>query len=157
MKITTKSDVLSKWIFYEISNYMSMLFKMKSKIFFLSDAIMVVVTSCTEDTPEVSSMPSFKIQDVNTSLPGETFTMSGIVSDPVGIQSVHLQNSEWFLDKEIEVDPTITQYPFSYSFKVPDTETEGSEHVITISSINNGNKESSTEISMTEQARMQLC
>lgn len=105
-----------------------------------------IVISCDEDEPSVSSEPSFSIEGVVTGLPGESFTMNGLVSDAAGIQEVSIEYAAWNLSKVIEVDASITQYQLAFSFQVPETETVGSSHSLTVSATNAGGNVSTTQV-----------
>ncbi len=155
MKINVLCRVFMDRQIRNITNHMSIYTKHGWSL--LSFGILLVcLSSCTEESVDVSSEPSFNLQEVITSLPGESFTITGLVSDPAGIKSVRFEYAPWSLDKVIEVDPSITQYPFEFSFSIPDTETEGSTHLINIISTNGGDKESSTQVEIVLSGDNQL-
>ena len=105
--------------------------------------------ACSDDEPTVSSEPVLDIQSTVTGLPGETFTMTGLVSDPAGIQSIRLNYANWSLDKIITLDAAITQYELRYAFKVPGSEEVGSTHTIGVEVTNAGGNVSSGEVMIT--------
>ncbi len=98
----------------------------------------LILSSCDEEEPTVSSEPTLDIQSAVISLPGETFTITGLISDPAGIRSIRLKYDTWNLDKNIVLDGGITQYELSYSFKIPDSEVSGSTHTIAIEVLSAG-------------------
>lgn len=125
-----------------------------SRIIFL--LIFLISMSCDEDEPTVSSEPLLELQSMITGLPGETFTMTGFISDPAGIRSIRLTYESWNLDKLITLDEGITQYELSYSFKVPDSEEEGSTHGIGIEVTSAGGDSSTEEVTITLSKDNQL-
>ena len=108
-----------------------------------------IAMACTEDEPTVSSEPVLDIQSTVIGLPGETFTMTGLLSDPAGIRSIRLNYDNWSLDKIITPGGGITQYELRYSFKVPDSEEAGSSHTIGIEVTNAGGNVSAGEVLIT--------
>lgn len=121
--------------------------KTKTKIWLLLLFVSASV-ACTEDDPEVSSEPTLNIQSVVTGLPGESIVFSGMVSDPAGVTEIMITYENWSLSKVITVDEGVTQFPLSYSFKVPDLEEVGSTHVIEIAAKNVGGKITSTSVTV---------
>lgn len=117
-------------------------------LFFL---IVVVFTRCEEDSiPKVDSVPEIiSFEETISSLPGETITFEGVVTDPAGIKTVNIKYDQWFLDKTIVKDSLPDIYNLAYSFKIPDDEDEFSTHTIPIIISNAGNVETSTQVVIT--------
>lgn len=107
----------------------------------LSIGFLLVIVGCNnEGSIIVDSTPKFESLDENiSSLPGETFVISGVVSDPAGIKSVNFIYEPWFLNKTIVKDSVPNSYTISYQFKVPADAVEGSSHIIPITVANVGN------------------
>ena len=93
----------------------------KIKLVFSIGVLLVIMGCSQEDSIIVNSTPEFVSLEENiSSLPGETFKISGVVSDPAGIKSVNFIYKPWFLDKTIVKDSVPNSYTISYQFKVPD-------------------------------------
>ena len=106
----------------------------------LSIGVLLVIMGCNnEDSIMVNSTPEFVSLDENiSSLPGETFIISGVVSDPAGIKSVNFIYEPWFLNKTIVKDSVPNSYTISYQFKVPVDAVENSSHTIPVTVANIG-------------------
>ena len=117
-------------------------------LYFLS---FVILISCDEDSvPKVDTVPELiSFEETISSLPGETITFEGVVSDPAGIKSVNIKYEPWFLDKTITIDSLPDIYNLAYRFRVPDSEEEFSVHPIPITFTNVGNEETSTQVTVT--------
>jgi hypothetical protein len=108
-------------------------------LIFLS--IFAIIIGCSDDeSDKVDSTPVFQsLVDEISTLPGQTFTLMGVVSDPAGIRSVNMKYEPWFLDKTIsKKDSLFDTYNLSYKFKVPADAIENSSHTISITVTNNG-------------------
>lgn len=87
-----------------------------------------VITSCSSDkdgfTEVDGQVPtiSLKTDHIQTEI-GRRFTISGIIEDMDGIKSIHLVNSDLFLDKTIDLvaiySDIIYTYNLDYSFTTP--------------------------------------
>ena len=110
--------------------------------------LLLIFNSCGDDEPSVSSVPTIDISSVVAGLPGQTFAITGLVSDPAGIRSIRLTYEAWDLDKLISVDESRTQFELNYSFLVPENETEGSSHVIAVEVTNAGGQTTQTDVSI---------
>ncbi|MFV8280767.1 hypothetical protein ACNKXS_04450 [Christiangramia marina] len=121
--------------------------------FFLLLLIASIFTGCDKDDDEtvrVDSEPSFSMLDESiSSLPGLNINLKATIEDPAGIRAISIKYEPWFLDKTIEKDSLPKTYNLNYSFKVPEVETNGSQHVITITSINSGGVEKSIDVTVT--------
>lgn len=104
--------------------------------------ICAMVIACSDDEGiSVGSNPKFELLESQvSSLPGETFTFEGIVSDEAGIKSIHLEYGSWSLDKTIYKNEAPKKYNLSYAFKVPEDAEVGSEHSIPVTVANIGGK-----------------
>jgi hypothetical protein len=103
-------------------------------------SFLTIVLGCSDDKSlKVDSTPEFKslVQEIS-SLPGQTFTFTGIVSDPAGIKSINIKYESWFLDKTIVLETVPASYDLSYKFKVPTTAEVNSVHTIPITIVNSG-------------------
>ena len=113
--------------------------------------VVMLVLSCDDDnsikvdsTPEINSF----VGEIS-SLPGETITFEGVVTDPAGIKTVNIKYEPWFLDKTIIKDSLPDIYNLEYKFKVPDGEEDFSSHTIPITITNAGDVETSTQVVVT--------
>jgi hypothetical protein len=109
-------------------------------ILFLIFVFFTVVIGCSDDkSSKVDSSPEFQslAQEIS-SLPGQTFTLSGVISDPAGIGSINLKYESWFLDKKIVLDASPKSYDLSYKFKVPENAIVNSKHTIAVTIVNSG-------------------
>lgn len=108
-------------------------------LIFLS--IFITTVSCNDDDSEkVDSSPVFQsLVDEISTLPGQTFSFMGIVSDPAGIKTVNMKYEPWFLDKTISKEDSLYDtYNLSYKFKVPTDAIENSVHTIPVTVTNSG-------------------
>lgn len=122
---------------------------MKLKFTFLI-GIFTLIVSCSEDSQIVDSIPEFNtVQESISTLAGETFIFSALVSDPAGIKSVNFKYDLWFLDKTINKDSLPKTYEISYAFKVPSNAIENSTHIIPITVTNSGGKSTVKNITIT--------
>lgn len=110
--------------------------------------VLLTFVGCGDDEPSVSSQPTLNISSVVAGLPGQTFTITGLVSDPAGIRSINLIYESWSLDKLITVDEGRTQFELNYSFQVPDSEPVGSTHLVRIVVTNAGGKTTETDVTV---------
>jgi hypothetical protein len=117
----------------------------------LSIGVLLVIVGCNnDDTIMVDSTPEFvNLEENISSLPGETFIISGVVSDPAGIKSVNFIYEPWFLNKTIVKDSLPNLYTISYQFKVPVDAVENSSHTIPITIANAGNVTTVKNITVT--------
>lgn len=101
--------------------------------------LMLVIVSCDDDSVSVDSTPEF-ISFVGeiSSLPGQTLTFKGVVSDPAGVKSIDIKYEPWFLDKTIVKDSLPDIYELGYNFKVPEDAEMNSVHNIPITVANVG-------------------
>ena len=113
-------------------------------------AFLTLTLGCEDDDIEVNTTPEFQsFVEAISSLPGQTFTLSAVVSDPAGIKSINMKYDKWFLDKTIVLDSLPETYELAYSFKVPDNEVENSSHIIAITVNNVGNKSNVRNVTVT--------
>ncbi|MDH3321935.1 MAG: DUF4625 domain-containing protein [Flavobacteriaceae bacterium] len=95
----------------------------------------LVVVSCSDDDNfDDSILPGFP--DFPTSIssaPGYEFVFEGLISDELGIETVEMSYSKWFLDKTIEFDDTPKEYLLKYKFLVPQDEEAETSHTIKVS------------------------
>jgi len=69
---------------------------------------------------------------------GRTIVLSGVITDNVGIKSINLKNSDWYLDKTITLnEDTLTKtYQLSYQFLVPANAPDSAQTVeITVTNV----------------------
>ncbi len=123
-----------------------MLVKTKFTILSLGLSILIFVTSCTDELPQVSSEPSIKIEEAITGLPGESITINGLISDPAGISNIELNYESWHLAKVINVEKSTTQFQLAYNFMVPSSEESGTTHMIDVVVTNVGGKKSTAQV-----------
>ncbi len=121
------------------------MFSIKTKIWLLF-ATLLMLAACGEDEVSVDSEPNLQIDDMITGLPGENLVMTGLISDPAGIRQVELIYEAWDLAKVISLEDGITQFELAYTFKVPETEVEGTTHSIEIVATNAGGNTRSSSI-----------
>lgn len=121
----------------------------KTKLLFIS--FLLLLLNCSDDDAiSVDSTPEFNsVENSVSSLPGETFTFKGVVSDPAGIKSVNISYEPWFLNKTIVKDSLPKSYNISYNFKVPNDAIANSTHTIPIIVTNAGNVNSTQNIVIT--------
>ncbi|PQV48238.1 hypothetical protein CLV33_10588 [Jejuia pallidilutea] len=113
----------------------------KVKLLLIISVFALIVNCDNDDSISVDSIPEVQtLEREISSLPGQTFTFTGVVSDPAGIQSVNIKYEPWFLDKTIVKDSLPESYNLSYKFKVPEDEQENSVHTIPITFTNVGGK-----------------
>ena len=113
--------------------------------------IVVLILSCNDnDSIKVDSTPEINsfVEEIS-SLPGETITFEGVVTDPAGIKTVNIKYEPWFLDKTIVKDSLPDIYNLAYKFKVPEGEEEFSSHIVPISITNAGDVETTTQVVIT--------
>lgn len=113
--------------------------------------IIALILSCNDnDSIKVDSTPEINsfVKEIS-SLPGETITFEGVVTDPAGIKTVNIKYEPWFLDKTIVKDSLPDIYNLAYKFKVPDGEEDFSSHTIPIRITNAGDVETSTQVVIT--------
>ena len=111
--------------------------------------LFAITISCSDDDESVNvdSSPEFQsIVDQVSSLPGETFTFVGIITDPAGIKSININYEAWNLNKTVVKDSFPDTYNLSYKFKVPQDAVEGTTHIIPVTVINRGGKKTVKEI-----------
>lgn len=119
-------------------------------LIFLSAFAIIIGCSDDDSSVNVNSSPEFQsLQDDISSLPGQTFTFKGLISDPAGIKSVNINYEPWFLDKTIVKDSLPETYELSYKFKIPDDAVENSSHIIPITITNAGDKTVTREVVVT--------
>ena len=123
-------------------------FKVK---FLIAFCLTAVIINCDDNNSvSVDSIPEFvSIVEEISSLPGETFTFEGVVSDPAGIKSINIKYEPWFLDKTIVKDSLPDIYEIAYKFKVPDDAEEFSTHTIPVTITNSGNVTSTRNVVVT--------
>lgn len=110
-------------------------------ICFLLIMVSAVLSCSDDDTPSVDSSPGIQLSTpIIESFPNTKFTVSATITDPAGLKSVHLQNDEWLLNKTINLEGSPKEYSLQYKFTVPSDEPVNSEHTITLSVVNIGNK-----------------
>lgn len=115
-------------------------------------SIFALMIGCSDDESiKVDSTPEFQsLLDEISSLPGETFTFTGIVSDPAGIESINMKYEAWFLDKTItKQDSVYDTYELSYKFKVPADAIVNSQHTIPVTITNRGGKSATRNVVVT--------
>lgn len=101
--------------------------------------LVAIIISCEDDTVNVDSTPEFiSFEEEISTLPGQTFTFQGVISDPAGVSSINIKYEPWFLDKTIVRDSLTDIYELAYRFKVPDNEELNSVHNIPITVSNIG-------------------
>lgn len=121
---------------------------LKSKLLYFF--FLIAVVSCNDDSIKVDSIPEVNsFVDAISSLPGETITFEGVVSDPAGVKKINIKYEPWFLDKTIVKDSLPDVYNLAYNFKVPETEEEFSVHNIPITFTNAGDVETSMQVTVT--------
>lgn len=122
----------------------------KSKLLLLIGFLLVIIGCNNNDSIVVNSTPEFvNLEENISSLPGETFVISGVVSDPAGIKSVNFVYEPWFLNKTIVKDSVPNSYTISYRFKVPTDAVENSSHTIPVTVANAGNVTTVKNITVT--------
>lgn len=80
---------------------------------------------------------------------GRSILIEAEVSDLVGLRSLNLTNTDWFLDKTIEFipDSTVTNYSLSYNFLVPEDASDNAAKLV-ISVENLGGDVTTKEVSV---------
>ena len=122
----------------------------KTNLWLIFSFFAIVIGCSDDDSIKVDSSPEFQsIVEEISSLPGQTFIMTAIVSDPAGIKSVNINYEPWFLDKTIIKDSLPESYQLSYEFKVPDEAVENTSHTITITTANSGGNITSKNVVVT--------
>jgi hypothetical protein len=122
------------------------------KFFFIYPLIIVLLhfygCSKSEDSPNAENPPTIQLTATKIhTIQGRKILMAGIVTDAVGIESINLKNTGWYLDKTIVVnrDSVRKTYQLSYSFAVPST-AANTEQSILITVTNIGGKTTTAEV-----------
>lgn len=108
--------------------------------------LLIVGWSCEKDDITISSEPQLNLETSIMGLPGETIVFSGLVSDVAGITAIDIVYPAWDLAKTIEIDESITQYDLHYAFKIPEDQSVGSTHNVTISATNAGSNSTTAQV-----------
>ena len=112
----------------------------KTSLLLILSFFAIIMGCSDDDSVKVDSTPEFQsLAEEISSLPGQTFTFKGVVSDPAGIRSINIKYEPWFLDKTItKGDSLYKTYELSYKFKVPADAVKNSSHTIPITITNSG-------------------
>jgi hypothetical protein len=115
---------------------------MKNKLLtrvFLSITVLtfslLLLVSCDSDdnvakdltNPEVSNF----IDNISTA-PGLEFKFEGEISDEIGIASIHISYTNWFIDKAIILNENPKEYSLNYKFAVPEDAIISSSHTLKV-------------------------
>ncbi|WP_372755716.1 hypothetical protein [Mariniflexile sp.] len=115
----------------------------KVNLLLIISALLATIIGCSKDDAEgVGSIPEFQsLTETISSLPGQTFMFTGVISDPAGIQSINIKYEPWFLNKTIvKSDSLYKTYNLEYQFKVPSDAIKNSSHTIPVTITNSGGK-----------------
>ena len=110
-----------------------------------------VLSNCNPEEPIVD--PTAPVIDLTTenisTAPGFQFVIEAEVSDDVGIKSINLEKTDWFLDKTIDLsDSTRKEYQLSYKFLTP-ADAETVPHTLTVSVEDVGGNIVSEQVTLT--------
>jgi hypothetical protein len=122
----------------------------KLLIFLMVVMVALILPNCNPEEPIVD--PTAPVIDLMTekisTAPGFQFVIQAEVSDDVGIKSINLEKTDWYLDKTIDLsDSTRKEYQLSYKFLTP-PEAELVPHTLTVSVEDVGGNIVSAEVTL---------
>ena len=112
----------------------------------------LLLTACKDDSPEYPAVdgqsPVLTLTKEIKAAPGETFRITGTVSDADGISTISLDCPGLWLKKTIDIveiyEEPLDEYALDYKVKVDDTETADSFTVTVTATDVLGNRTSDT-------------